>query len=110
MRVHTKVGVSVLAAVAFAIPAWAAHKMSTQLSLNHPTKIGDTTLKPGNYRLVVNSGQNDVRVMKEGRLLATVPGKWVNLKNRSPYSDVVINKNQVKEIDFSGKTQAIRVD
>jgi hypothetical protein len=110
MRVQMKFCISVLAAVAFAIPAWASHKMSTQLSLNHPTKIGDTTLKPGNYRLVVNSGQNDVRVMQDGRLLATVPGKWVDLKSRSPYTDVVINKNQVKEIDFSGKTKAIRVD
>jgi hypothetical protein len=110
MRVYTKVCVSLLAAIAFAIPAWASHKMSTRLTLDNPAKIGNTTLKPGSYRLVVNSGQNDVRVMHHGRLLATVPGQWVNLKNKSPYTDVVINKNQVKEIDFSGKTQAVRVD
>ena len=107
MRVYRNGCLAVLAAAAFAIPVW-AHGLSAPLSLDKPATIGDTTLKPGNYRVIVDSKTDQVRVTQDGRVLATVPGKWVTLKNKSPYTAVVIDKNQIQEIDFSGKTQAVR--
>lgn len=109
MRMYRSFCLAVLAAAAFAIPVW-AHGLSAPVSLDKPATIGNTTLKPGNYRMVVDSTTNKVRVMHDGRVLATVPGKWVTLKNKSPYTAVVINKNQIQEIDFSGKTQAVRLE
>lgn len=109
MRVHTNVCLAVLAAFGFAIPVW-GHGLSATVNLENPATIGSTTLKPGNYRVVVDGKTNEVQVVQDGHVLATVPGRWVSLKNKAPYTAVILSKNQIQEIDFSGKTQAIRVE
>lgn len=109
MRELLKICVAALAALAFAFPVW-AHTESASLILNKPAKIEQTTLKPGDYKFVASTDSKDVRVMQNGRLVTTVPGKWITLRNKSPYNAVVLNKRQIREIDFSGKAQAIRVD
>lgn len=108
MRVSLNVCVAAIAAFAFALPVWARTE-SASLTLNKPATIGTTTLKPGTYRFVTQPSTNDIRVEENGRTVATVPGKWISLKNKSPYTDVVLSNDQIQEIDFSGKMQAIRI-
>ncbi len=110
MRIWTKFCVPLLTAFAFVIPAWATHKLSTAISLDDSAKIGNTTLKPGKYRVVVNPKTSEVQIMQDGQVMASVKGKLVTLKQKSPYTAVVEDKNQIREIDFSGKLRAIRVD
>ena len=47
MRVYMKMGPTILDAIAFVMPAWAAHRISASISLNDTATIGNTTLKRG---------------------------------------------------------------
>lgn len=109
MRVYRNSCIAVLVAAAFAIPVW-AHEESASLILSKPATIEQKALKPGDYKFVANTGTKEVRVMRRGRVVATVPGKWITLQSKSPYNAVVLNKRQIREIDFSGKTQAVRLE
>ena len=110
MRVYTKMGLAVLFAIAFVVPAWAAHKISASITLGNTATIGTTTLKPGNYRVVADPNTNQLQLLQCGHVLATTNVKWVDLKKKSPYTAVVMDKDQIREIDFSGKLQAIRLE
>lgn len=100
---------ALLALLAITCPAW-AHTETTRLTLNRPATIKNTTLRPGHYKFVVNPKTDEVRVMRNSRVVATIPGKPVELKNKSPYTAVVFNKRQIHEFEFRGKTQAVKID
>ena len=95
--------------LALATPLWARTE-SARLTLNQPATIGQTTLHPGRYRFVANTMTQSVRVMRNGRTMATIPGKWVTLHQKSPYTAVLLQKRVIQEIQFSGRTKAIKLD
>lgn len=111
MRVFRNVCMATVstAAIALAIPLW-AHGLSADVTIGKVATIGSTTLKAGSYHVVVDSKTDEVRFMQDGHVMATAPGKMVKLKSKSPYTDLVFNKEQVQEIQFSGKTEAIRIE
>jgi hypothetical protein len=94
------------AILAMSAPAW-AHSMGVSLDLSQAARIEGKQLQPGHYRLVANDKRNAVKIFRRDKLVATVEGHWVHKQTKSPYSDVVLTKNQIREIDFSGKTEAI---
>jgi len=111
MRTHAKHYLMALSLVAFlALPVW-AHTDSAQLTVMNPTTIAGKQLKPGNYRLEVQPDQTHLKVVNTEtyKTVAEVPCHWINLKNAPINTEVELNKNKVTEIDFSGRTQAVRV-
>lgn len=98
-----------LSILALAAPVWARTE-SAKMTLVRPATIGQKTLNPGKYRFVANTMTKDVRVMHQGRTVAMVPGKWVTLHNKSPYTAIVLKKRSIREIQFSGRLKAIKLD
>jgi len=109
MRTRLSPSLAALAVVAFAIPVW-AHSESTPLTLSQPATIGTISLQPGQYTLSADTDMNQVMVKRDGKVIATVPGKEVTLNRKPEYSAVLFNNRQIQEIQFEGKTEAVKVD
>lgn len=111
MRIRARYYITALSLAAFcALPVW-AHTDSAQLTVTSPTTIAGQQLKPGNYKLEVQPNQRQLKVVDTDRdkTIAEVPCQWIQLKNAPDNTEVVMNKDQVTEIEFSGKTQAVKV-
>ncbi|HEV2183344.1 MAG TPA: hypothetical protein VGR39_06645 [Candidatus Acidoferrales bacterium] len=67
-------------------------------------------MQPGKYTLTADTDMNDVMVKRDGKLIATVPGKQVTLNRKPEYTAVLFNNRQIQEIQFEGKTEAVKVD
>jgi hypothetical protein len=99
---------AILAMLALASPVF-AKSVSQTLDLTQPAKLGDTSLQPGHYKVLADLNSDQVQVEQNGRLVATLTGKTVNLNNKSPYNAVVFNGRHIHEIQISGKMQAIEL-
>jgi hypothetical protein len=111
MRIHVNHYLTVLSLIAFlALPVW-AHTDSAQLTVLNATTIGGRQLKPGTYKLEVKPDQTQMKVVNTSthRTVAEVPVHWVHVNNPPDYTQVILNKHQVQEVVFSGKTQAVRI-
>ncbi|HKS81980.1 MAG TPA: hypothetical protein VJR23_10795 [Candidatus Acidoferrales bacterium] len=108
LRAHHFLSI-VAAAILVAVPVW-AHTDSVRVQLTHTVTISGTQLKPGSYDLKVQDSGNDVNIFQDGNKIAQVPCKWVQLSKKSDYSDVQFTKNRITELDFHGKTEAVRFD
>jgi hypothetical protein len=93
-----------------ALPVW-ARTDSADLTVIQPTTIGTTQLKPGDYKVEVADNATQLRVVDQqnGKTVAEVPCQWIQLQKKPTQSEVVTNNNQVIEVDFGGKTQAVKV-
>ena len=104
---------AVVATLILTAPAWAgstsSHKDSTAFDVAQATTIGSTHLQPGHYTFEANEDQSRLNVIKDGKVIATVPCHWVQLKKKANNSEVLSNGNQVNEVRFGGRTQAVQV-
>ncbi len=80
-------------ALLLACSAFAATKAS--LTLQNPTTINGTKLKPGDYKLQWDgSGPNvEVSIMQGKTVFAKVPGKVVDLNSPAPNSAAIVKMN-----------------
>jgi hypothetical protein len=62
---------------------------------------------PGNYQLRAEEGQSELQVIHDGKVVATVPCHWTKLTNKPANSEVQINDNQVTQVQFGGRIEAI---
>jgi hypothetical protein len=110
MRIQARYYVTALALFGLALPVW-AHTDTAHLSVTDPTMIGGTQLKAGDYRLEIKDNQTQMTVVDTttGKTVAEVPCHWIQLPNKPDATDVVMRQNQVTEVDFGGKTQAVQV-
>lgn len=110
MRIRAKNCLTALSLVALmALPVW-AHTDSAELTVVNPTTIAGNQLKPGTYKLEVQPNQMQMKVVntETDRTVAKVPVHWVEVK-KPDNTQVILSKNQVQEVEFGGKTQAVRV-
>lgn len=107
MRTRTYFLLIGLCTLLMSAPAW-AKVVSTNTQIASPSKIANIKLKPGQYRFIANESTGKVKVLHNGKLVARVKGKWVNLKTKSPYTAVESNRNQIQELLFSGKNRALK--
>ena len=107
MRLRAMHYLPVLAVILLAAPVW-AHTESVQLQLIHSATIAGTHLSPGHDDFKVKDSAKEVNVVENGNVIAQVPCKWIQLTRKNPYSDVQFNKNQITELDFSGKNEAVK--
>ncbi len=111
MRTRAKQCLTALAVVAFlALPVW-AHTDSAQLTVISPTTIAGQQLKPGTYKLEVQPNKTEMKVVntQSYKTVAQVPVHWIQVKNAPNTTEVIINQNHISEVEFGGKTQAVRV-
>jgi hypothetical protein len=113
MRVHLKQYLGVLAILAMAMPVWAARGSSRTDSTRYDTMqtvmIGKTQLKPGHYTLKAKESQDQLRVLRDGALVATVPCHWVKLAKKPDNSEIFSSKNKVTKVEFGGRLEAVKV-
>lgn len=104
---------AVIATLILTAPTWAAsnssHRDSTSFDVAQVTTVGNTQLQPGHYTLEANESESQLNVLKNGKVIATVPCHWVQLQKKANYSEVLSNNNQVNEVRFEGRTQAAQV-
>jgi len=110
MRLHLKQITSVLAIFVFAMVVWASTRVdSTRYDVTQTINIGQTQLKPGHYTLKANESNDELRVIHNGKLVATVPVHWVKLQRKADNTEIFSNKNQVTRVEFAGRSEAVRV-
>ena len=110
MRLHLKQLFSVLAIFVFAMVVWASTRTdSTRYYVTQTTTIGQTALKPGRYTLKAKESKDQLRVLHDGRLVATVPCHWVKLAKKAHYSEIMSNKDRVTRVEFRGQRDAVNV-
>jgi hypothetical protein len=107
MRLRVSFLITAACLLTLSAPAW-ARRLSTKIEIDHTTRIASAQLKPGNYRLVADEGTGQVKVLRNGRLVAQVEGKWVSLNRKSEYSEMLTENHKVQEVRFAGKKKAIK--
>jgi hypothetical protein len=102
------------AALLLASSAFAATKAS--LTLQDPTTVNGTKLKPGDYKLEWDgTGSNvEVSILKGKTVVAKVPAHVVDLNSPSPSSAAVVTKNDdgtssLAGVRFEGKKFALEL-
>jgi hypothetical protein len=100
-----------LVALAFSLislPAWAAHSDSMSWELHETTTIGSAQVKPGNYLFRAEEGQSELQIIQDGKVIAKVPCSWTHLTKKAPESEIQILNNQMIEVQFAGRREAIQ--
>lgn len=111
MRIRAKNCLTALSLIVLmALPVW-AHTDSAELTVVNRTTIAGQQLKPGTYKLEIQPNQTQMKVVNTEtyKTVANVPVHWVEVKNPPNSTLVLLNHNQVQEVEFSGKTQAVRI-
>lgn len=105
---HCLTALSILAFLA--LPVW-AHTDSAQLTVINPSTIAGQQLKPGTYKLEVQPNGTQMKIVdtQSSRTVAEVPVHWITVKRAPNSTEVILSNNNVNEIEFSGKTQAIQI-
>jgi hypothetical protein len=109
MRIRVAPFFAFLAVLLLSCPVW-AHSESTPLTLMQPATIGNMTLKPGQYRFFADLNTDQVRVERNGKVVGTFTGKPVMLHSKSEQTAIVFNGRRISELQFTGKTEAIKLD
>lgn len=110
----TTIVLTVLVALALAIPAAARHdaandakQVSTRMDLLNPATLSGKALQPGSY--AVTADESKVTLSLNGKIVAEAPVQWKDEAGKARYSAFVTDGSQIREIHFSGKTRYIEV-
>ena len=109
VRIRASSFLVAVAGLALATSAWAAHLDTTTFTATQPTTFGTKTLDPGDYELRAQESGNQLEVLRDGKVVAQVPVRWVTLPQKSSDSEVTTNNNVVQQVQFSGRTEAVQL-
>jgi len=88
-------------ALAVAVPAF-AKPMSTTLPITHSVTVGQTEIKAGDYRFLIDG--NHLTILNGKKMVAEAEGRWEERDAKSEYNGVVSNgEGKVIELRFEGK-------
>ncbi len=110
MRFNSKKSFIALAFSLAAFPLWAAHSYSTDWSPSQAITIGTTQIDPGQYQIKAEEGKAEVRVLKNNKVVATVPAHWITLPSKPQSSMILTDGAKVTGVQFGGHAEAIQVD
>lgn len=102
-----------LVALAFSLislPIWAAHSDSMSWELHETTTIGSAQVVAGNYLFRAEEGQSELQIVQDGKIIAKVPCNWTHLTKKAPESLIRILDNQLIQVQFAGRRDAIQFD
>lgn len=98
----------------FSFSAFAKAKDHVMVSLDSPTYVGSTLVKPGQYKVEWRGTPNNEQVsfLDGSTVVATTHGKMEAQAKASPYTDVDTtpakdDHRAVHEIDFQNQKQAL---
>lgn len=112
MRFHRKHFVGIAIVLAMAVPVLAglsSRTESTAYNAMHTVMVGKTQLQPGHYKFEARESGKHLEIRENGRMLASVPCTWIRLSHKPAYSEVISKGNRVVEVDFQGRTKALKV-
>ena len=90
-----------LGALALAIPVL-AKPVSTNLPITHDVKVGQTEVKAGDYRFLIDG--NHLTVLNGKKQVAEADGRWEDRDRKSEYTEIVSsNDGKLMELRFEGK-------
>jgi len=100
----------IISAFAMAAPVWAARNETASVSFDHTVTVDGKTIQPGRYVFEAKPNDTSIQILRrrDDKLIATVEGIWVALNSKPRQTQVQTDKNFVEEIDFGGRTEAIR--
>lgn len=100
-----------LAILVFAMAVWARpdKTYTAQWNTSQATMIGNTQIEPGTYKVEARENQNTLDIMRNGKVVAQTSCHWIQLPKKAQDTEVDTNHNQIVEVEFSGKTEAVRV-
>jgi hypothetical protein len=97
-----------LTLLTLAAPVWARTHSAAGIS-DGATTVAGTQLKAGDYQLKIQDNGTQLQVIQDGKVLAQVPIKWIQLPQKPSNNEVVLDNNQIVEVEFGGDTQAIQI-
>ena len=111
MRRSVKKYLGGLAVVFLALPVWARpdKPYTAEWDLSQATSIGNVQLKPGTYSVQAYAKQNTLDVVRDKKVVAQLPCHWIQLPQKASETEVETNNNQIVQVEFSGKTEAVSV-
>jgi len=81
-----------------------AKPKSSTLTIDSPVKFGDTTVKPGTYKLVIES---DKATIENGKtVVASAPGHWEDRKQKVDSTGFETTNGAVDSIFVHGESSA----
>jgi hypothetical protein len=108
MRIRLIHLIAVLSVLALAAPVWAT-RTATDLTIDQPAKVQGRLLQPGNYHVIASDEDNQVKFIRDNKVVGEFPAHWINLARKADYSAFVKNGDEIEEIDFEGKDKAINL-
>lgn len=112
MNFTAKAYLGAWAVLALTLPVLAKssqHTDSTTFDTSESQKIGQTELQPGRYTLKATESQNQLEIIQNNKVIATVPCTWVQLSNKAKNSEILSTKDRVTEVEFQGRTEAVKI-
>jgi hypothetical protein len=70
--------------------------------------IGTTQVQPGQYTLRAEEGKPELQVVQRGKVIATIPGQWVQLPAKAQGSEIETSTNKVTQVKFAGRPSALQ--
>ncbi|HUA00395.1 MAG TPA: hypothetical protein VMB02_08695 [Candidatus Aquilonibacter sp.] len=105
---------SALIALALAVPMFArdvsakGSKVTTAtMDIFSEATLGGTDIKPGTYTFKIDD--STVTVLLHGKMVAQARAEWKDETSKPAMSNLRLDKNQIKEIHFSGKMKYVQV-
>src|SRR5882672_4231971 len=97
-------GLILLAALAYSFSAWAAPTKKS-VHIQHRFQVGDTTLAPGDYTIIVDGGE---ATFEQGRKVVAKVSCAVKESGEKYSADSIVYANAaITEIRFAGQSQVI---
>jgi|SRR6516165_7625211 photosystem II stability/assembly factor-like uncharacterized protein len=88
-------------ALAIAVPAF-AKPVSTTLPVTHTVKVGQTEIKAGDYRFLIDG--NHLTILNGRKQVAEADGRWEDRESKADFNSIVSNSDgELIELRFQGK-------
>jgi hypothetical protein len=97
-------GLILLTAMAFTFPAWATPAKKT-IHIQKSLQVGDTTLTPGDYTVLVEG--NEATFERGHKIVAKAPCAMKDSGAKYSDSAVVYANTAITELRFAGESQVI---
>ncbi|HUJ30156.1 MAG TPA: hypothetical protein VLY23_02670 [Candidatus Acidoferrum sp.] len=113
MKSYARYYLGVLSVLILTMPAWAgskpSHKDSTDYDVTQEMMVGKTQLQPGHYTINAREFENQFDILRDGKVIATVPCQWVRLPKKAEQSEISSTGDHVNEVEFGGRNEAVKV-
>jgi hypothetical protein len=117
MKQSKYIVMSSMLALLLSVSAFAADKNQHSVTIPDAVQVGNTQLKPGNYKVEWQGAGSEVQVifLLNGKTVASVPGTFKANDSNVMQDDLVTrttsaNTRTLKEIDFSHDKESLVFD